>query len=357
MFASRLFSLIVAAAVLLPLSSAAPLQEFEKRATAKKCGDGKPGPCVCNDALGLRLKNLNCPGTTFTFADPNSGTDGKMKKVSSSLGVSSQCGMLILTLQCPGMAAHDMGIDHIVELQFIADQINANPAICTKFTTPGNTDFQDFFNTINKSPNLVNVEATVNNAKGVMFSGSNFGTGTTKKAATGLASYLTLIKSDAQSVATTINAKMDSIMGAGQGFSNFASSYVSEINTIITKANSQAKNLAAAPVPQQGGGIQIIDETQSTINRCKREEEEVEVAKPFWRRARDFVVRQVTGKKTPAKACSVTAKPATKAPAKAPPKTAAKPATKAAAKKPATKAAVKKPATKKTAAKKKPRSL
>ncbi|ESK89383.1 hypothetical protein Moror_16226 [Moniliophthora roreri MCA 2997] len=338
MFASHLFSLIVAAAVLLPLSSAAPLQEFEKRATAKKCGDGKPGPCVCNDALGLRLKNLNCPGTTFTFADPNSGTDGKMKKVSSSLGVSSQC-------------------DHIVELQFIADQINANPAICTKFTTPGNTDFQDFFNTINKSPNLVNVEATVNNAKGVMFSGSNFGTGTTKKAATGLASYLTLIKSDAQSVATTINAKMDSIMGAGQGFSNFASSYVSEINSIITKANSQAKNLAAAPVPQQGGGIQIIDETQSTINRCKREEEVVEVTKPFWRRARDFVVRQVTGKKTPAKACSVTAKPATKAPAKAPPKTAAKPATKAAAKKPATKAAVKKPATKKTAAKKKPRSL
>ena len=82
MFASRLFSLIVAAAVLLPLTSAAPLESqlLRRQAAQKKCGDGGLGPCICNDALGLRLKSLKCPATTFVFDNPTSVSDGKMKK-------------------------------------------------------------------------------------------------------------------------------------------------------------------------------------------------------------------------------------------------------------------------------------
>ena len=52
--------------------------------------------------------------------------------------------------------ANVLFIDHIVELQFIADKINAKTAICTKLTTSA-TDFKAFFDFINASPNLVSV--------------------------------------------------------------------------------------------------------------------------------------------------------------------------------------------------------
>jgi hypothetical protein len=71
----------------------------------------------------------------------------------------------------------------IVELQFIANEINKVPAICTHFqSAAGAADFQTFFNTINSPPNTVFVEGVVNNAKGIVFGNKNFGT-TSQKAA------------------------------------------------------------------------------------------------------------------------------------------------------------------------------
>ena len=72
----------------------------------------------------------------------------------------------------------------MVELQFIADKINAVPGICAQFQSAnGQADFDSFFDTINSSPNLVFVEAPVNLAKGILFSGKSFGTQTDQKAA------------------------------------------------------------------------------------------------------------------------------------------------------------------------------
>lgn len=71
----------------------------------------------------------------------------------------------------------------IVELQFIANEINKVPAICTYFqSAAGAADFQTFFNTINDQPNLVFVQSAVNNAKGIVFGDKNF-KDTTEKAA------------------------------------------------------------------------------------------------------------------------------------------------------------------------------
>lgn len=82
-----------------------------------------------------------------------------------------------------------MTVISIVELQFIADQIKANTAICKHFTTAptGAADFATFFKTINNQPNLEFVEGDVNNAKGKLFAGQTL-LATTSKAAVGLPS-------------------------------------------------------------------------------------------------------------------------------------------------------------------------
>ena len=62
----------------------------------------------------------------------------------------------------------------IVELQFIADQINRSPTICRAFA--GNLRaFDNFFAVINGGANVMFVEGTVNNAKGVLIGGNQFG--------------------------------------------------------------------------------------------------------------------------------------------------------------------------------------
>ncbi|EEB89439.1 hypothetical protein MPER_12460 [Moniliophthora perniciosa FA553] len=124
-----------------------------------------------------------------------------------------------------------------------------------------------------------------------------------------------------------------------------------ELTQLADRARTQSTNLPDASVPQPAGGVQIIDETQSTIARCTRDVDEEE-EKGFWRRAMDLVVRQVTGqKKIQGKAAACT-KPSAKAPVKAPVKAPAKAPPKAPARKLATTektAAVKKPVAKKPA--------
>ncbi|KAK1229027.1 hypothetical protein PQX77_007929 [Marasmius sp. AFHP31] len=327
MVSFHLSTSIVVVALFFGSATAAPTSHLalDKRAACSTSGES---PCICGGALGIRRKNLKCPAAAFAFVDKTSTTDGKVKKQSSNFGLQVQC-------------------DHMVELQFIADKINAVPGICTKFqSAAGKADFDAFFDTINTSPNLVFVESSVNLAKGILFSGKSFGTQTDQKAASGVSSYLGLIKNDAENAADTIKAKMDSIMGAGNGFSStFSSDYTSLMTRLATKAATDGKKLKPAAIPQQGG-ITIVDETQATINRCKRS---------WWIEARDFVVRQVTGKKPAATgaACQLPAKTPAKTPAKAPAKTPAKAPAKTPAKAPAktpAKAPAKAPA-KKTPAK------
>jgi len=69
----------------------------------------------------------------------------------------------------------------IVELQFIAGEIDTVPAICTalRANTPR---FQTFFNSINNRPNLILVDASVNRAKGSLVTprNQNFASGKNK---------------------------------------------------------------------------------------------------------------------------------------------------------------------------------
>ncbi|KAL0581797.1 hypothetical protein V5O48_000276 [Marasmius crinis-equi] len=332
MVSFRLSNTLIAVALFLQGASAVPMSHLalDKRA---KCGDNGESPCICNGALGIRKKALKCPAAAFAFVDKTSATDGKVKKQSGNLGLNVQC-------------------DHMVELQFIADKINAVPGICTHLqSTAGKADFTDFFDTINNPPNLVFVEASVNGAKGVLFGGKSFATGTDQKAAlsvlqvlgdekTGVASYLGLIKTDAKSAADTIKSKMETIMGAGKGFaSTFSSDYTALMDMLSAKATKDAKNLKPAAIPQQGG-ITIVDETQATISRCKRS---------LWIQAHDFVVRQVTGTTN---AAAATCKLPAKTPAKTTTETPANTTTKTPAKAPA-KAATAKTTTKKTTTAKK----
>ncbi|KAJ6559812.1 hypothetical protein B0H19DRAFT_1145845 [Mycena capillaripes] len=302
--------------IFLALSScaiAAPMSNLETRAT---CGDGNPSPCICNNALGLRLKSLKCGNQSFKFKNPASSTDGTVSLVSGNSG-SLQCG-------------------DIVELQFIADEISKVPAICAHFTgAGGQADFQSFFNTINTGSNLVFVESTVNNAKGIVFGGNSF-VGTTSKAASGVVSYLKLLQANGAKnvnpgnhVATTIDAAMTAA-GGGNGFTSFQSRWDAEVSAAITKAQSQVSKLAPAPA----AGDPFVDETASTIAKCKR---------GLWEKVQDLVVRATTGKPA-ATAAQCALKPAAKPTAAA----AKKPvAVKPVAKKPVAvkpKPAVKKPA-------------
>jgi len=359
MFSSKTVSLFYASVLFFSAASAAPVSQLETRAT---CTSGA-SPCICNNALGIRDPKVasNCPtANSFQFVNKASGTDGTVKSVTGNQGA----------LQC----------DHIVELQFIADEINKNQAICTHFTSAaGKADFDAFFKTINNQPNLEFVEGTVNNAKGKLFSGNTLAS-TTQKAASGVESYMTLLKaSKVAAAAQAVDNKMTTIMtgAGGTGFTGFVAAYNAKVTSVIAEAKKQKTKLAPAAVGNDP--FKIIDESASIAAKCKREV-------TFWGSARDFVMRAVTGKKPAATAATgaacalpppktkatgaATAKPATAAATKA--KTtaaatkgktatatkaktaaAAKGKTATAAKKPATKAAaVKKPATKATTVKK-----
>ncbi|KAK7005787.1 hypothetical protein R3P38DRAFT_3603684 [Favolaschia claudopus] len=310
-------------AIFLGLSSytlAAPLNHLEARAN---CANGKESPCICNGALGLRevSKTLrsNCANQNFQFKDPSSPTDGNMTLV-----------------------AGNVGNLHIVELQFIADEISKVPSICTTFqSTAGAAGYNSFFDAINKPPNTIFLDSTVNNAKGIVFGGKSF-VDTTQKAANGVISYLTLLKtSGAQAAAQAVDDAMTTAVGAGNGFpAGFETRFTAALTKAITTTTNQIPKL----LPAQAAGDPFIDETASTIAKCTR---------GVWGSVQDFVVRAVTGK-PPATAaqCTLPAKPATSAKPAAKPATSAKPAAKPPVKpaakpsaKPATKPAVK-PATK-----------
>ena len=67
----------------------------------------------------------------------------------------------------------------IVELQFIARQINTSPTICRAFA--GNLRaFDSFFAFINGGSNVIFVDTTVNNAKGVLIGDKQFDKTTVK---------------------------------------------------------------------------------------------------------------------------------------------------------------------------------
>jgi histone H1/5 len=341
MFSSKTISLFYASVVFFSAVSAAPVHQLETR--AGKCADGGASPCICGGALGIRDPKVasKCPtATSFQFTNKASGTIGTVKSVAGNQG----------TLQC----------DHIVELQFIADQVATNPDICTHFqSAAGKADLTSFVATINAQPNLEFVEGVVNGAKGQLFSGNTL-SATTQKAADGVQSYLGLLKgAKVNAAAKAVDDKMTAIMTTigKTGFTGFAAAYNAKVNAVIASANTQKAKLPPAPA----AGDPFVDETASTIAKCKREV-------TFWGSARDFVVRAVTGKKPAATAATGAAcalpPPKTKATGAAATKatgataaTKAKPATAAATKgktTTATKAktvAAKKPATKATAAK------
>ncbi|KAJ7072812.1 hypothetical protein C8F01DRAFT_972690 [Mycena amicta] len=283
-------------AILLFLGSsviAAPVNNLEARAD---CADGNDAPCICGNAIGLREKSLSCGTQSFKFTDPASPTDGTVSLVSGNSG-SLQCGDVILLRK--NLYAYS-----IVELQFVADEVAKVPGICTHFAA-NPAAFAPVFNTLNTGANLVFVESTVNNAKGIVFGGKNF-VDTTQKAANGVISYLGLLASNPASkpsshVATTIDAAMTTAMNAvnAPGFqAGFQGRWNSAVSSAITKARGQVSKLDPAPAP----GDPFIDQTASTIAKCT-------TRRRLWGSFHDFVVRAVTGKPaaTPA-SCPLPAK-------------------------------------------------
>lgn len=270
MFSSKTISLFYASVVFFSAVSAAPVHQLETRAA--KCADGGASPCICGGALGIRDPKVasKCPtGNSFQFTNKASGTVGTVKSVTGNQG----------TLQC----------DHIVELQFIADQVATNPDICTHFqSAAGKADLTSFVATINAQPNLEFVEGVVNGAKGQLFSGNTL-SATTQKAADGVESYLGLLKgAKVNAAAKAVDDKMTAIMTkiGKTGFTGFSTAYNAKVNAVIASAKSQKAKLP----PAAAAGDPFVDETASTIAKCKREV-------TFWGSARDFVVRAVTGKK------------------------------------------------------------
>ncbi|KAJ7511399.1 hypothetical protein B0H11DRAFT_1899861 [Mycena galericulata] len=207
------------AAIFLTLCSyaiAAPLNNLEARTD---CADGNPSPCICGGAKGIRKKTLQCGNQSFKFTDPASPTDGTVSLVPSDAPYQGNSG----SLQC----------DHIVELQFIANEIDKVAAIWK-------ASFDTFFDTINAVPNLIFVESTVNNAKGIVLGGKSF-VDTTSKAASGVVSYLKLLEANGAKntnpgthVATTIDTAMTIAVGVGSGFtSGFQSRWDAAVTAAI----------------------------------------------------------------------------------------------------------------------------
>ncbi|KAJ7056256.1 hypothetical protein C8F01DRAFT_1233877 [Mycena amicta] len=217
---------------------AAPVShDLDARSSTTACGDGNPSPCICNNAIGLRKKSLNCPAGAIVFTNPTSQTDGSVtqttqKKVSND------------GLQC----------DHIVELQFVADEIDDVPGICAHFqSAAGAADFETLFTLLNTGTstkgNLILTDGKINNAKGIVIAGKNF-KDTIQKAALGVANYLQLLETNGATYpgagfATEIDDKMTTIMGAGNGFkAGFAGRYDTAVSKAITSAKKQAPKLS-----------------------------------------------------------------------------------------------------------------
>ncbi|KAK7047716.1 hypothetical protein VNI00_006487 [Paramarasmius palmivorus] len=201
--------------------------ELESRAAKSLTCTKSSAPCVCNNSVGIRsTSKLNCPSTTFAFKDPASPSDGTIKEFKTKPArVSTQC-------------------DHIVELQYIASKFT--PAICTELNKNGQKNMTSFVKFINDQPRLVNVVSTVNNAKGVKFkSPPGKFRKTSKKAAFGAASYLGLIRSDAQAIANDIDKKMnDFLRGSGvAGFKDFEKDYTKKLDDAVTACKKEAPSL------------------------------------------------------------------------------------------------------------------
>ncbi|KAJ7779244.1 hypothetical protein B0H16DRAFT_1448733 [Mycena metata] len=159
-------------------------------------------------------RTLKCGAEALSFADPTSPTDGTLSLFSGIFSVASFISVLI---ECAGsllylLQKQKKTVDHIVELQFIADEISRVPGICAKFTT-NPASLQLFFNVINAVPNLILVDTTVNNAKGIALGGKLF-KDTTQKAAVNGAQNI----NPGTHVATTIDTAMTTVMGLEKAF-------------------------------------------------------------------------------------------------------------------------------------------
>ncbi|KAL0060904.1 hypothetical protein AAF712_012298 [Marasmius tenuissimus] len=192
---------------------------IEKRSTT--CPKGGKSPCACNGQIGLRASQLkNCPKEKLDFKDPTNLQSGELDKFPFPNGSRAGTG-----IQC----------DHLVELQFIKEQMTDK--MCDHFlkSPKDMTAFRSFLNT---SPdNLVLLNAKVNDAKGKCFNPSvKLGN---EQAALGVVDYVERIKSDAKIFAGKIKDEMDRIAKAG-GFlqssfqSTFAEDYVKKLDNVIS---------------------------------------------------------------------------------------------------------------------------
>ncbi|KAK7045878.1 hypothetical protein VNI00_007307 [Paramarasmius palmivorus] len=132
--------------------------------------------------------------------------------------------------------------DHLVELQFIANKINAKAATCNELQKPSNRrKLQGFIDFINDPNGLAFVDGDVNNAKGKFIKSLS-----TKvkpgRARDGVASYLNLVKKDASIVAGQINKALNALVGEDNGMTNFQKAYNQKVNGIINKVNLLKKS-------------------------------------------------------------------------------------------------------------------
>ncbi|KAK1225914.1 hypothetical protein PQX77_011110 [Marasmius sp. AFHP31] len=124
--------------------------------------------------------------------------------------------------------------------------------MCDYFTSPqGKKDMTKFRSFINNLPdNLILLNSKVNDAKGKCFN-PNVQLGN-EQAALGVVDYVTRIKSDAETVANKIKAKMDDIAQTA-GFpsfkSTFAKDYIKTLDSVISTAQDNADRLGGLAPP------------------------------------------------------------------------------------------------------------
>ncbi|KAL0567529.1 hypothetical protein V5O48_014464 [Marasmius crinis-equi] len=206
----------------------------KKKTPSKTCPLGGKRPCACGGQIGLR-SNVDCAlkDGNFDFANPTDPKDGAMTKITPAASKGLGSG-----LEC----------DHLVELQFISDQMVAGSAMCKHFLAEGKNgpDMKNFRSFINKgSDKLVLVNKPVNDAKGKCLLNPTVQLGDGKIAA-GVSSYVEQIKSDAEKAAQKIKEKMDDIAKKGKFTSfksTFAADYVNVLNGVIKTADANAKRL------------------------------------------------------------------------------------------------------------------